>query len=81
MQGLKATALIFATAAFAWAATAPAYAGGHQTATGTEAQQLRWDAIAAQGRRFQEQRENKPSKPRADSKNFMAMAMAAREAR
>ena len=81
MQGLKATTLIFATAAFALMATVSAHAGGKQTPPKAEATELRWDTIAAEGQRFHGQRETKANGSTGNSKNFMAMAMAAREAR
>jgi hypothetical protein len=84
MHGLKAAALIiFATAVFASAGAVPALAGGYETQAVAEtgAQELRWDAIAAEGERFQKQRHRKTDKRSNKAKNFMAMAIAARQAR
>lgn len=96
MQGLKAATLIAATAMFAAIATTPALAdtdsampespaqAKHRTVD-AETPKLRWAKIAAEGERFHSQRQRKPAgteKPdTAKSRDFMAMAMAARESR
>lgn len=81
MQTLKAATLIAATVVFAFTATAPAFAGGQKTEGQETASSMRWATIAAEGQRFQEQRNAVAPTHAAKQKNFLAMAMTARNAR
>jgi len=81
MQALKAATLIAAAAIFVLSATAPAHADGQQQGSQDAASSIRWAAIAAEGQRFQEQHHVAGPHIAAKSKNFLAMAMAARQTR
>lgn len=84
MQGLKLTSAIAAIAAIALVALTAAapIAANAADPSRDGGQKLRWDAIAAEGQRFQEQRQHQATPVQAaKARNFMAMAAAAREAR